>query len=90
MCKKDDITRCKTSAELVSYARHHGGAVVRQSGSHAIVQGPAGGTCPVPMHTGDIPTGTRCSILKRFRAIGLVLTVLFLVVAYGPAILQMM
>jgi predicted RNA binding protein YcfA (HicA-like mRNA interferase family) len=89
MCKKDNINQCKTSTELVAYARTHGGSVVRQTGSHAIVQGPAG-SCPVPMHNGDIPVGTRCSILKRFRAIGLVLTVLFLIFAYGPAILQMM
>jgi predicted RNA binding protein YcfA (HicA-like mRNA interferase family) len=89
MCKKDDATRCKTSNELVAYARTHGGSVVRQTGSHAIVQGPSG-SCPVPMHNGDIPTGTRCSILKRFRAIGLVMGALFLVFAYGPALLGMM
>jgi predicted RNA binding protein YcfA (HicA-like mRNA interferase family) len=87
MGRKDDVTRCKTATELVAYAQSHGGAVVRQSGSHAIVQGPGGGTCPVPMHRGDLPTGTRCSILKRFRTIGLVMLLAFLLLAYLPGMM---
>lgn len=69
--KKLDLDHCKTGRDFVSYAEHHDGGVDHQCGSHAIVKGPTGGTCPVPMHPGDIPTGTRHSIMKRFVLIGL-------------------
>lgn len=76
MAKTDDLTRCKTARELVRYAERHGGYIDRQTGSHAIVKGPSGGICPVPMHAGELAGGTRRSIVKMFRAIGLVVVVL--------------
>jgi predicted RNA binding protein YcfA (HicA-like mRNA interferase family) len=68
---KKSLEQIKTSKDMIRYAEHHGGQVVRQTGSHAIVQGPSGGICPVPMHNGDLATGTCRSIKKMFLAIGL-------------------
>jgi hypothetical protein len=90
MCKKDNINQCKTGVEIVNYAVSHGGKVDHFTGDHAIVKGPSGGICPTPYRRDDLPTGTRCSILKRYKAIGILMGALFLVVAYGPALLGMM
>jgi predicted RNA binding protein YcfA (HicA-like mRNA interferase family) len=81
-----NLDQIKTSKEMLRYAEHHGGQVVRQSGSHAIVKGPSGGICPVPMHNGDLATGTRRSIAKMFLAIGLAL--FFGMCAFYPAIVE--
>jgi hypothetical protein len=90
MCKKDNINQCKTGVEIVNYAITHGGQVDHFTGDHAIVRGPTGGICPVPYARGDTPKGTKCSIFKRFKAIGILMGLGFLVVAYGPAVLGMM
>jgi len=37
----------------------------RQSGSHLVLRHPDGRQTYVPMHTGDVPTGTFRSILKQ-------------------------
>jgi predicted RNA binding protein YcfA (HicA-like mRNA interferase family) len=88
MCKKDNPTQLKTGTELVRYAESHGGEICRQSGSHAIVKGPSGGICPVPVHAKDLPTGTRCSILKTFKAIGILMVLAFCVYAFWPLLQQ--
>jgi hypothetical protein len=90
MCKKDNIHQCKTGVEIANYAVRHGGEIDHITGDHAIVRGPGGGICPTPYTRDDLPKGTKCSILKRFKAIGILMTLLFLAVAYGPAILGMM
>jgi hypothetical protein len=90
MCKKDNINQCKTGVEIVNYATHHGGTIDHFTGDHAIVKGPSGGICPTPYRRDDLPTGTRCSILKRYKAIGILMALGFLVYAFGPAIFQMM
>jgi len=82
MAKTDDLSRCKTARELVRYAEKHGGYVDRQTGSHAIVKGPSGGICPVPMHAGELATGTRNSIIKTFRAIGLIVALVVLLAQF--------
>lgn len=71
MGKKLTLGQCQTGRDFLRYSAQHGGVVDHYTGSHAIVRGPSGGTCPVPMHPGDIPTGTRYSIVKRFITIGL-------------------
>ena len=68
MAKKDDISRCYTSSQLINYAQSHGGQVVRQSGSHAIVKGQHG-ICPIPCHPGDLAKGTRHAIIKMLAVI---------------------
>jgi hypothetical protein len=90
MCKRDNIYQCKTGVEIANYAVRHGGEIDHITGDHAIVRGPGGGICPTPYTRDDLPKGTKCSILKRFKAIGILMTLLFLAVAYGPAILGMM
>lgn len=37
----------------------------RQSGSHLVLRHEDGRQTYLPMHTGDVPTGTFCSILKQ-------------------------
>ena len=37
----------------------------RQSGSHLVLRHPDGRQTYLPMHTGDVPTGTFRSILKQ-------------------------
>ena len=37
----------------------------RQSGSHLVLRHPDGRQTYLPMHTGDVPTGTFKSILKQ-------------------------
>lgn len=74
------LEQCKSGKDLIHYAEHHGGYVDRQSGSHVIVKGPTGATCPVPNHPGDMPTGTRHSIVKRFLLIGITVFIFFFVV----------
>ena len=73
---KKTLEQCKTGRDFIGYAEHRGGYVDRQCGSHAIVKAPSGGTCPVPVHPGEIPTGTRYSIIKRFITIGLAVMIL--------------
>lgn len=44
---------------------------VRQNGSHRTYKFDGKGSVVVPMHNGDIPVGTRRSIVKMIIAIGL-------------------
>jgi predicted RNA binding protein YcfA (HicA-like mRNA interferase family) len=37
----------------------------RQSGSHLVLRHEDGRQTYLPMHSGDVPTGTFCSILKQ-------------------------
>lgn len=55
-----------TARELLGDLGRKGCAVVRQSGSHAIVRC---GTCQtvVPIHRGDIPKGTLASIKRDLK-----------------------
>jgi predicted RNA binding protein YcfA (HicA-like mRNA interferase family) len=85
--KKDNIDLRKSGVDMIDYGCAHGGKVDRVTGSHYIVEGPTGGICPVPYTTHDLPKGTRCSIVKMFRNIGIVMVLLFLLIAYLPAFL---
>lgn len=78
---KPALEQCRKGKEFIGYAERHGGYVDRHSGGHAIVKGPTGATCPVPVHPGEIPTGTRQSIIKRFRVIGIL--ILMSICLYG-------
>jgi predicted RNA binding protein YcfA (HicA-like mRNA interferase family) len=83
---KQNLDQLKSGKDFVRYAERHGGYVDHQTGSHAIVKGPSGGICPVPMHAKEIPTGTRHSILKMFAAIGLAVFLGWC--AFYPAIVE--
>lgn len=69
MCKRQ-LNDCWTHDDFVAYAKKRGGRVVN-GGRHTKVYGPTGGMSPVPHHKGDLPKGTRHSIIKMFVAIGL-------------------
>ena len=71
-----NLKQCKTGKDFITYGEKHGGYVDRQTGSHAIMKAPGGGTCPVPMHNRELATGTRIAIQKQFIAIGLGILIL--------------
>jgi predicted RNA binding protein YcfA (HicA-like mRNA interferase family) len=65
-----DPNKCKTAGDFNSYLNRNGFREMRQTGSHRIYAGPDGnGRIIVPQHNGDIPTGTRGSIVKAIMAV---------------------
>jgi predicted RNA binding protein YcfA (HicA-like mRNA interferase family) len=78
--KLTDIDKCKSGPDCLSYATHNGGEVVRQAGSHAIVKGSTGGICVIPIHNGDLPLGTKRSIMKQLVSIGIMIAIFILVI----------
>jgi predicted RNA binding protein YcfA (HicA-like mRNA interferase family) len=51
--------------EVLRRLQRAGFTVRRQSGSHVVLRHPDGRQTYVPMHTGDVPSGTFRSILKQ-------------------------
>ena len=51
--------------EVLRKLRRAGFEERRQSGSHLVLRHPDGRQTYLPMHTGDVPTGTFKSILKQ-------------------------
>ena len=51
--------------EVLRRLQRAGFEVRRQSGSHVVLRHPDGRQTYVPMHTGDVPSGTFRSILKQ-------------------------
>jgi len=51
--------------EVLRKLRRAGFEERRQSGSHLVLRHPDGRQTYLPMHTGDVPTGTFRSILKQ-------------------------
>jgi predicted RNA binding protein YcfA (HicA-like mRNA interferase family) len=51
--------------EVLRKLQHAGFEVRRQSGSHVVLRHSDGRQTYVPMHTGDVPSGTFRSILKQ-------------------------
>ena len=68
---KKRLDQCKSGEDFLSFASKRGAEVV-QGGRHAKVVTPRGAVA-VPRHKGDLPTGTRHSILKAFLQLGLTL-----------------
>lgn len=68
MAKK--LEACRSGKDFIHYAACQG-AEIRNGGRHTKVYGPNGGSCPIPNHPGDLPTGTRHSIIKMLMLIGL-------------------
>lgn len=79
MCKKN-LSDCRSGKDFCRYAETHGAEVRGGNGSHQRVSTDRGTTF-VPYHNGDMPTGTRCAIIKQLLAIGI--TVFILVMASG-------
>lgn len=67
---KKRIEQCRSGKEFIDYAAH-AGAQVYGGGCHMQVEVPGKGKCAVPNHPGDLATGTRFSIIKMFRKLGL-------------------
>lgn len=78
--KLEDISKCKSGPDCLSYATHNGGELVRQTGSHAIVKGGNGGIAVIPMHNGDLPLGTKKSIVKQLMSIGVMIAIFIFVI----------
>ncbi|MGZ4984911.1 MAG: type II toxin-antitoxin system HicA family toxin [Chthoniobacterales bacterium] len=53
--------------EVLARLQRAGFAVRRQSGSHVVLRHADGRQTYVPMHTGDVPSGTFRTILKQAR-----------------------
>ena len=51
--------------DVLSRLERAGFEVRRQSGSHKVLRHPDGRQTYVPMHTGDVPSGTFRSILRQ-------------------------
>jgi hypothetical protein len=84
MAKHMTVTDCKSGKDFAQYVNHHPQArEIRQNGSHLCVKGPNPGTAVIPVHNGDMPGGTRRSVVKMLILIGLGLIPLTcLVIAY--------
>jgi predicted RNA binding protein YcfA (HicA-like mRNA interferase family) len=54
-----------SSREVLARLLRAGFIERRQSGSHKVLRHPDGRQTYVPMHTGDVPTGTFRNILKQ-------------------------
>lgn len=76
---KKRLDQCKSGEDFLSFASKRGAEVV-QGGRHAKVVTERG-VVAVPRHKGDLPTGTRRSILKSFLQLGLVMMFLLCVVS---------
>ncbi len=73
MGNKKTLTECKSGRDFAHYVEHHPQArEIRQSGSHLCVKGPKPGTAVIPVHNGDLPSGTRGSVVRMLTLIGLV------------------
>jgi predicted RNA binding protein YcfA (HicA-like mRNA interferase family) len=75
-----DPATLRTGRELVAYAER-AGCTTRQRGSHVIATARNGQICVIPMHSGELPTGTRRSILRMFARMGLLAAALASVAA---------
>jgi predicted RNA binding protein YcfA (HicA-like mRNA interferase family) len=65
-----DPATLKTARELITFVERQG-CELRQSGSHVIATAANGQSCVIPVHHGQLPTGTRRSILRMFARMGL-------------------
>lgn len=81
MSRNESVRNCRTSSEFVRAVERQGGRV-DNGGRHYKVRGPEGNGCvPVPRHPGDLPTGTRCSIIKALVSLGFMVLAIACVVS---------
>ena len=74
MGKIKRVEDCKTYRDFESWGLFKGGRL-KTGGRHVKIVGPSGGIVPLPKHSGDLPKGTRWSIIKMFKAVGLAVIV---------------
>lgn len=72
MARPDSVTDCKTASEFCRAAARQGGEV-RGGGRHDKIYLDGRGPVPIPRHSGDIPTGTRRSIVRALLTLGFML-----------------
>ena len=80
--RSDDPATFTRGREFVAYVER-AGCRTRQNGSHVIATGRNGQIVVIPCHNGDLPTGTRRSILRMLARMGLTVTALL---ALGVAV----
>lgn len=78
---KKNLNDCRSGKDFINYAAKQGAEVSNGKGSHHKVKTEKG-TCIVPHHNKDLPTGTRCGILKVFLRIGIMMFLLLLVLLF--------
>jgi predicted RNA binding protein YcfA (HicA-like mRNA interferase family) len=78
---KSSFEDCKTADDFARALDRSNAEYVGQTGSHRKWKGPNGGIVVVPMHKGDLPKGTRRSILKMIAAAGIALAIALALIA---------
>jgi predicted RNA binding protein YcfA (HicA-like mRNA interferase family) len=78
LCPED----CRSSSDFVRYSKQQG-ASIAEGGSHTKIVGPTGGKVPIPRHRGDLPEGTRRSIIRMLKMIGVASAFIFTLVQLG-------
>lgn len=68
---KKNLNDCRSGKDFIKYAEKKGAIVKPAKGSHQKIKN-ARGTCIVPAHNKDLPTGTRKAIFKMFMQMGIV------------------
>ena len=80
MSKTADLDECRKGKDFIRYAVAHGGRVEICAKGVKIYGNQNNGTYGYALihsnHPNELPTGTRCALIKAFRAIGLVTAVL--------------
>lgn len=74
MTKVRSVRGQRTARGFTKAVRSQGGHV-QHGGRHSKLVHPEGGSVPIPMHSGDIATGTSYSIVKMLLAIGFICVV---------------
>lgn len=69
MANKSSVKDCRSSSEFERAVSRQGGEV-RTGGGHNKVYLDGKGPVAVPRHRGDLPTGTRCNIIKALLTLG--------------------
>jgi predicted RNA binding protein YcfA (HicA-like mRNA interferase family) len=81
MGHKRNLESCHSGDDFISYSARQSGVKIKYGGRHPKVVGPHGGICPIPAHgNGDLPEGTRRSIIRMLRLIGIVVLILIILI----------
>ena len=78
--KQDDLESCRTAADFERYAKKRGAKVV-SGGKHRCIEH-NGYRVPLGHSKGELPIGTRRSIIRTLRNIGLGILLLAALVGY--------
>jgi len=70
---KSSVTQCDNGVEMADTAIRQGCKVIRQTGSHLIIELPNGDHESIPQHRRELRRGLRAKIVKHLLAAGLTL-----------------